>query len=140
MRLWEVFVEGYGYEGGGEDEHYPAEGDAQDWALGLWYVVGWDDIALAYELGGFWGAERDHRAVIAPGADAGFDSEPGNGVEERDEEYDRSRKPEVCVKSSQECEEECQAPESRFCFEIAGAAGRFFAYVEALGTQFFHCY
>jgi len=30
-----VFVEGYGYKYGGEDEHEAAEGDAQDGALGV---------------------------------------------------------------------------------------------------------
>ena len=51
-----MFVEGYGDEGGGEDEHEVAEGDAQDGALCLGYVVGRDDVVLANELAGFWGA------------------------------------------------------------------------------------
>ena len=57
--------------------------------------------------------------MLAPGTDAGLDPEPHDGVEEGDEEYDRGRKPEVCVESSQQREEECQTPEGGFDLEAA---------------------
>jgi len=99
-----VFVEGYDDEGGGEDEHHVAEGDAQERALCLRYVVGRDYVVLVYELSCLGGAERDHGGIFASGADAGFDSEPGDGVEKSYEEYDRGREPEIGVESSQERE------------------------------------
>lgn len=68
-------------------------------------------MVLFYNLTRFRGDERDHGIAMAPGAYAGFYSIPGDGVEERDEEYDRCREPEVGVDRSRQGEKERQTPE-----------------------------
>ena len=76
---------------------------------------------------------------MASGADAGFDAIPGNGVEEREEEYDGGREPEVGVEHASQGAEESNAPEYGFRLEIAVGASELFSDVEALGAEFFHC-
>jgi len=59
---------------------------------------------------------------VAPGADAGFDAIPGNCVEEREEEYDHGREPEVGEEHASQGAEERKAPEDGFRLEIAVGA------------------
>ena len=96
------------------------------------------DVVISDDLGCFGGIEGDHGVLAAAGADAEFDPEEREGVEERDGEDDSRREPEVFLEDACKGEDEGDHPEGGFGLDAAVGGAVLEADVEAVGAEFFH--
>lgn len=139
-RKWsgEFFVEDYCDEDGREGQEHVAQREAPERAGGVGELQGDRKVVLPDDLGCFGGIERDHGVMAAAGADAEFDSEEGERVEEGDGEDYSSREPELVLEYAGKGEDEGDHPEGGFGLDAAVGGGVLIADVETAGAEFLH--
>lgn len=138
MWLGEFFVEDYGDEDGCEDQEHVAESEAPERAGGVGEVERDRKVVLPDDSVRFGRVERDHGVMAAAGADAEFDSEEGERVEEGDGEDDSRREPELVLEYAGEGKDEGDHPEGGFGLDAAVGGGVLIADVETAGAEFLH--